>query len=193
MIFHFVGILLFVYDPKSAQLSFLTVIVCGVLLLLNEKRSGNYKSYAFIFLGGYLVEVIGVNTQILFGNYSYGSALGIKLLNVPPLIGLNWLIIIISGASISRWILKDKPLWVLAIAAAFICTLLDVIIEPVAIKFNFWQWDGDVVPIYNYVCWFILSIAFSYVYLAKKTDINRIGIRTYGIWILFFSLLNIIQ
>ncbi len=191
-LFHFFGVLLFAYNPQSAELSFLTLFVCGVLILLHEKKSRNYLVYMAIIFGGYLVEVIGVNTQLLFGEYSYGSALGIKLFNVPPLIGLNWLIIVISGASIARTLLKGKPIWLIAAFSAIICTLLDLIIEPVAIRFDFWSWEGGSIPVYNYVCWTIFSFIFSLMYLRSKVHVNKLGIYTYGVWILFFTFLNII-
>ncbi|OFZ54267.1 MAG: hypothetical protein A3D92_18290, partial [Bacteroidetes bacterium RIFCSPHIGHO2_02_FULL_44_7] len=151
-IFHFFGVLLFLYNPQSAQLSFLTIILCGLLILLHEKESRNYMVYLAIALAGYLVEIIGVNTHYLFGSYTYGDSLGIKLFNVPPLIGLNWLVIVISGASIARRLFHKKPLWFIALISALICTFLDVIIEPVAVKFNFWVWDSGSIPVYNYIC-----------------------------------------
>ena len=191
-IFHFFGVLLFAYNPQSAELSFLTLFVCGILILLHEKKVQNYLVYLAIFITGYLVELIGVNTSSLFGSYSYGDSLGFKLFNVPPLIGLNWLIIIISGASIARKFFQSKPIWFIAIISAIICTLLDVIIEPVAIKFDFWSWDGGSIPIYNYVCWLIFSFLFSLLYLRNKVHVNKIGVYTYGVWVLFFAFLNII-
>jgi putative membrane protein len=160
--------------------------------MLHEKKVQNYLVYLVIFLAGYLVELIGVNTNYLFGSYTYGDALGIKILNVPPLIGLNWLIIIISGASIARTFFKNKPIWFIAIISAIICTLLDVIIEPVAIKFDFWSWDDGSIPIYNYVCWLVFSFLFSLLYLRNKVHVNKIGVYTYGVWVLFFTFLNII-
>lgn len=191
-VFHFFGVLLFAYNPQSAELSFLTLFVCGILIMLHEKKVQNYLVYLVIFLAGYLVELIGVNTNYLFGSYTYGDALGIKILNVPPLIGLNWLIIIISGASIARTLIGKKPIWLIAIVSAIICTLLDLIIEPVAIKFDFWSWDGGSIPIYNYICWLIFSFLFSFLYLRNKIHVNKIGLYTYGVWVLFFAFLNII-
>lgn len=191
-VFHFFGIVLFAYNPQNAQLSFLTVGICALLILLHEKSGLSKLVYITIILFGYIIEVIGVNTTYLFGSYTYGTSLGVKFLNVPPLIGLNWLIIIISGASIARILLKKRPVWQIAIISAFICTFLDLIIEPVAIKFNFWQWENGRIPVYNYLCWIIFSFIFSFIYLREKVNVNKIGVYTYGVWIAFFSLLNFI-
>ena len=34
---------------------------------------------------------------------------------------------------------------------------LDVMIEPVAIALDFWQWSGGNIPLQNYVAWFITA------------------------------------
>ncbi|MBK7882949.1 MAG: carotenoid biosynthesis protein [Chitinophagaceae bacterium] len=53
--------------------------------------------YSFLLICvciGIAVEIIGVKTGFLFGNYSYGIVLGPKIQSVPILIGINWFIII---------------------------------------------------------------------------------------------------
>lgn len=55
-----------------------------------------------IFISSFLVEAIGVNTGRIFGEYSYGYALGPKLLNTPVIIGLNWFVLIYCTNIISR-------------------------------------------------------------------------------------------
>ena len=35
---------------------------------------------------------------------------------------------------------------------------VDLIMEPVAIANQFWSWEGGDVPLYNYVCWFLIAI-----------------------------------
>lgn len=192
-IFHFFGVLLFAYDPKSAELSFLTLFVCVFLILIHENNVQKYYIYLSIILIGYLIEIIGVNTNLLFGNYSYGDSLGVKIFNVPPLIGLNWLIIIISGASVSRLLFRKKSIWIVSLSSSIICTLLDIIIEPVAIKFNFWNWNNGDIPMYNYLCWLIFSFLFSYLYLRYKPHLNKIGPYTYGVWVLFFISLSFLN
>jgi uncharacterized membrane protein len=191
ILFHVVGLVLFFNDPNSSELSYLTILICGVVLMFNEKTSKSFIAYIVILLGGYFIEVIGVNTELLFGNYSYGSSLGFKLLNVPPLIGLNWLILVISGASIAKWVIGRQNIWIQAFLVAILCTGIDIIIEPVAIQYNFWNWEGDIVPLYNYACWFIFTLIFGYLYLRTKRPINFIAIQIFGIWIVFFSILNL--
>ena len=39
---------------------------------------------------GFFVELLGVKTGLIFGNYHYGATFGAKWQDVPYLIGLNW-------------------------------------------------------------------------------------------------------
>jgi putative membrane protein len=52
------------------------------------------------------LEVVGVKTGLIFGEYKYGSTLGIKLFEVPLIIGFNWVFVILGSISISRLITK---------------------------------------------------------------------------------------
>jgi putative membrane protein len=47
----------------------------------------------------------------------------------------------------------------IAFASACLLVLLDILIEPVAI-YNFWSWNETIVPIKNYIAWFIISFIF---------------------------------
>lgn len=55
-----------------------------------------------LFIASFLVEAVGVNTGMIFGSYSYGSALGPRLWNTPVIIGLNWFVLIYCTNVISR-------------------------------------------------------------------------------------------
>ena len=45
--------------------------------------------------------------------------------------------------------------------ASFLAALLmlgiDYIMEPVAIASDFWNWNGTIVPLWNYICWFLIA------------------------------------
>jgi putative membrane protein len=43
------------------------------------------------------------------------------------------------------------------IDASLLAVFFDWIIEPVAGKLGFWQWENGNIPFYNYVCWLIIS------------------------------------
>jgi putative membrane protein len=48
--------------------------------------------------------------------------------------------------------------------AALVPTLLDVIIEPVAIQTGMWHWYGGTPPLQNYLSWYAVSWLLSLAY-----------------------------
>ena len=70
----------------------------AILFHADHKDSRFYKILIYICLCGYIIEVIGVNSGIIFGRYSYLSALGFKVYNTPVIIGLNWFLLTYTAA-----------------------------------------------------------------------------------------------
>ena len=71
----------------------LNLLMSSVLLILaedNQKKAVFFLICCFVI--GFSAEVLGVKTGILFGDYQYGETLGVKLWEVPLVIGLNWFI-----------------------------------------------------------------------------------------------------
>ena len=192
IIFHVVGLILFATDPNASRLSYVTLLISGAALIIDEginlRKAAVLSS---IFVLGYSVELIGIKTDFFFGEYSYDTALGSKFLGVPLIIGLNWVIIVAASSSIIKYFIK-KPLILQALLAAALCTLLDFIIEPIAISYNFWTWTDGTIPFYNYLCWFGFSFLFSTMYLYRNKEINKTGIIIYIIWTNFFIILNLL-
>jgi bisanhydrobacterioruberin hydratase len=112
-------------------------------------------SIAFI---GFLAEMVGVNTGIIFGNYQYGSGLGIKLSNTPLLIALNWLFLVYTTSSVVDTFSLAK-VWRVLIPSA-IMLAYDLVLEQIAPTLNMWRWENDVIPFQNYLAWFALSVFF---------------------------------
>ncbi|OIN56021.1 carotenoid biosynthesis protein [Arsenicibacter rosenii] len=128
----------------------------ALLLWYHTDWSASFKTYILIaILTGFFIEVIGVKTGLIFGHYAYGPVLGPHLWGVPPMIGFNWLMLsYCCGSVCSRIAFSD---WTKAAVAASLMVLLDIFIEPVAIRLNFWHWYGQSVPLQNYVAWWIVS------------------------------------
>ncbi len=139
-----------------------------------EKNKSFYFFIGIVFIVGFLSEVVGVNTGLLFGDYHYSKILGIQLFQVPILIAVNWFIIIYCSG-IGTHVLLNKVIHRVAkdynepslklkamsviFDGASLAVLFDWLMEPVAIKLGFWTWDGDgSVPFYNYFCWLLISI-----------------------------------
>lgn len=134
------------------------LLMISALLILNNKEN-HFKVFGFVLVSGilgYFVEVIGVKTGLIFGFYNYGPTLGIKLLDVPLMIGVNWFLLTFSMGMTILPLVKNKYL------ATLLCTILlvglDFFIEPVAVKMEFWSWKDSIIPLKNYIGWFFTCL-----------------------------------
>jgi len=143
-----------------------------------------------ICLAGYFLEVAGVQTGVIFGEYKYGTSLGFQLFGVPLVMGLNWLVLIYS-VGVMFQSLKIHSV-IKSLLGASILTFLDFFIEPIAIKYNYWTWQEVQVPLQNYVAWYIASFIFLlFFYNLKFNKNNKIAFLLYIVQLLFFVLLNL--
>ena len=129
---------------------------CGILLYFHQEWNRNFLLFIVLtFLTGYFIEVIGVKTGMIFGEYQYETTLGFKILNVPPVIGINWLLLVYCvGSSFCR---VSKPLYFKVLYGALLMTMFDFLAEPIAIRLDMWSWRNTLPPLQNYVGWFITS------------------------------------
>ena len=193
VIFHTVGF----FGLQSASrayflsLSPLNLVLSFTCLLLSYSRLTYRLLLAILVVGiaGFTAEFIGVHTQLLFGEYHYGNNLGYKLAGIPLLIAINW--VMLSFSAIAIVISLQISVLVKALLSATLMTLLDFFIEPVAINSDFWSWADGIIPMYNYVCWFVLSFILHFWLLKKEVvEQNTVGIGLYVVLVLFFGLLN---
>jgi putative membrane protein len=78
-----------------------------------------------------------------------------------------------------------------ALFAAILMVGLDYFIEPVAMKYDFWHWQNNVVPIQNFVAWFVLAFGLQ-VYFQKTAVYknNPLAAWVFGVQAAFFIALN---
>ncbi|MFC1752182.1 carotenoid biosynthesis protein [Thermoproteota archaeon] len=109
---------------------------------------------AFVFGITFLLEFLGVNYGI-FGRYSYGSIFKIMIGGVPLAIEIDWILVILGLILILHDKVRSTILF--AISVGLIAFVVDcVLIEPVAITFGAWKWEGGV-PVSNYIFWFMVG------------------------------------
>jgi putative membrane protein len=178
VIFYTVGIVgthISVYKDSFFSLSYFNLLLSfGVLILArNDKNKVFWGFLGFAFFIGMISEWIGVHTGMLFGDYNYGKNLGIKVFDVPLVIGINWaMLTVVSSSVVSRIASNDLTKIVLS---AILMTLFDALMEPVAIRSDFWSWDSGVIPFYNYVSWFLISLILQVVYFRfKLVELNNV-------------------
>lgn len=152
--------------PLFKTLTPYNLLLTFVICFLHLPRKVFISNFIFLFIIGYGVEFLGVKTGLLFGNYEYGSTLGAQLFNVPLIIGVNWFVLAVGARGCANRITKNTFFQVLC--AAFLMVGLDFLIEPVAMKYEFWNWHQNKVPIQNYFMWFLVSLLMQVV-LNKKS------------------------
>ncbi len=137
-----------------------------------------------------LVEWLGVQYGLLFGDYSYGNNLGLKWDGVPILIGCNWVILVFITATIANAFIK-KSLYA-ALVASLLMVLLDLPMEIVAPKFDFWSFPLNA-PWNNYFSWFMIAFVMHIIYqrFQIKGDLN-FSSHLYISQLLFFVYFTII-
>jgi putative membrane protein len=75
------------------------------------------------------------------------------------------------------------------IIASLLMVGLDFLIEPVAINSDYWSWENNQIPLYNYVCWFLISFLIHIVYQKNKlTEQNSVYNCLYIVLVVFFTL-----
>ncbi len=140
---------------------------------------------------GFLVEVAGVHTGLIFGNYWYGASLGFKVVHVPVVIGVNWVILVYA---MTCWLgkLGLSGVW-RAILGAVLLTALDWVMEPVAVSLDFWQWQQNTIPVRNYIGWF--GTSFTLLLLSGQLEPkwkNKLAGSVLLIELLFFVILRLL-
>lgn len=194
-IIYFVGIIgIALYPEKFISLTpYNLAITCVLLLIYYPYKEKDFIRYViFLFAAGFAVEMIGVQTGKIFGSYYYGYALGFKLKHVPIIIGLNWVMLTLSTQSIAQKF--SNNLFVTSALGAALMVLLDVFIEQVAPKYHFWHWQNDVIPLQNYLAWFIISFLFHGLgSVMKFNKENKMAVFIYGIQLFFFFILNLLN
>jgi putative membrane protein len=208
ILFHSIGFLGIVYFQNDNIIKSTPINLLLMFLLIwytEENKISKFFTFACICaLVGISVELIGVHTGLLFGNYAYGKNLGPALFQVPWIIGINWFIVIYSASHFISWLYQkikkaipegESSLlrkWSICFDSAILAVFFDWLIEPVAIKLDFWSWINQAeIPLYNYICWFFISLILVVVFQRMKFEkINQFAIYLLMIQAMFFLLLR---
>lgn len=192
---HIAGFIGLQWQPSRAFFEMLIPfnLVSSTVILLYFHQDWRSSFIAFIaisFCVGFGIEWLGVHTGVIFGSYQYGSTLGFKLDEIPLIIGLNWLVLIYATGNIAMRF--HSSIWMRVLIGASLMVLIDILIEPVAIKHQMWSWNHDAVPIRNYLAWFSVSglLLFVFFNLNFKKD-NYIAIWIYSAQFFFFLFHNL--
>ncbi len=193
IILHMVGVagmLVPGYNSLMRSLTPLNLLLVAVLVIyFQADRSGRFMLFSIVcFVAGFTIEWVGIRTGWPFGSYYYGNTLGPKLGGVPLVIGLNWLVLTLSTASLLR---RIRHLLAGALAGAVFMVCIDYLIEPVAISNDYWHWESPNIPIENYIAWGFVAFLLHLLLRAMSINLeNKIDIFVVGSQVLFFATLN---
>jgi putative membrane protein len=177
-----------------------------LLLLFHQQVNKSFIVTSIgIFLAGFFIEVIGVQSGLIFGKYWYGQTLGTKVLGVPLVIGANWLLLIYCSNIVTivffelfkNSTLKKSILdytFTKATFASLLMVCLDYLIEPVAIHLDFWHWQFEKIPFQNFQAWFVIAFLLSCIFLNSKFQkLNPLATLLFALQFLFFISINIFK
>jgi putative membrane protein len=189
VVFHIVGFVGFIINPsyfKSLSPVNLLLSFSLIVIMSQQTKWQFYGALCLVAVLGFFVEVLGVKTELIFGSYNYGQSLGYKWLSVPLLIGINWSMLLYCTSQFSKF----KNTIVNSLFGAALMVGLDFFIEQNASKFDFWYWKSNIIPIQNYIAWFVIAFLLNLLvqkHLAQKPNLTAKAL--YVIQLVFFSAL----
>jgi putative membrane protein len=198
ILFHAVGLAGFTID--TLQPFFLQIVPFHLLLMLvivcisHNRFNARFILFMLIIaVAGYGVEWLGVHKNWLFGNYTYGQTLGLKWNDIPLIVAVNWLLLVYATGVFLQY-LPIRSVIARITIGAFVMMMLDVIIEPVAVQYDYWHWHSDTAwltaPVGNYVTWFLVSAAMLGIFEAFKfKNQSSVGIILLATQFVFFFIL----
>lgn len=195
------------------------IFMIGLILFFDVslKKKSIIQWLLATFLITFILEMIGTKTGLIFGSYTYSDVWLLQINGTPLIIGLLWVFVVLSGATIANLTVSylkrlEHFLWVngveltknlistadtnsfgwiiiKSLISAASAVILDIFLEPVAIKLDYWQWRGDIVPLQNYVAWFVIAFI-STVFLYRCRP--KFKLRSYQSFSLYAYLITII-
>ena len=155
LLFSFVVVIAF-HQPINRQL----LLFCGIAFLI-----------------GMLAEIVGVNTGQPFGQYYYTDKFGWQVMGVPLIIGLNWVLLGYVIGNVSHQFINHR--WGAVFVAALGMVLVDLLLEPFAIRHGLWVWGALQPPLQNYLAWFAVGVVVQFAYSQFRVHTTNVNALRY--------------
>ena len=172
------------------------VLVSNALLILarfERFRFSRVLAFLLVAVLSFGIEVYGVQSGNLFGEYTYGNNLGWKMWGVPLVIGLNWASLLVVMQQVSTYQLKIHNRILSAMSVAAMMTIFDLLLEMLAPMFDFWNFTHrSYAPTQNFVAWFAVSFLFALFGYSHFRNPNKTAV-LYGVaQVVFFTVLGLL-
>lgn len=198
LLFFVIGIIGIKINPEFAKLTPFHLLLNFILFIYSFEQRNHFffVQVMLLFAAGFMLELVGVQTGLLFGNYNYLNNLGPKIADTPLLIGVNWVLVSLSSISLVEWFAQKYKLRFNQLTASFLGGLLmvltDFFIEPIAPMLGFWEWQQGLIPLQNYTAWFFFGFVFCYWIIQQQLhNKSRYAAFLYVLQLLFFVSLNV--
>ena len=74
---------------------------------------------------------------------------------------------------------------------ASLMVIIDYSIEPVAMSLDFWSWQDYIIPVQNYIGWFIVAFILNILFQSLRLKIfNNLAVAVFIIQYIFFFVLS---
>jgi len=197
IIFFMVGVTGFAIPKTSNFFTHLTpaaLLLSVAALIIFHKPAITFKTsliFLLIFILSFLIEAAGVRSGLIFGSYVYGRGLGLKLIDTPLMIGINWLLLVYCTNIIVSSFPVSSPVKILS--ASVLMVIYDLVLEQIAPQIEMWEFDGRTAPVRNYVFWLLIAVFFQLILkLSGIKSENRLAAFVFFLQFAFFLALLII-
>jgi uncharacterized membrane protein len=145
-----------------------TVLVFAAASLLHAGLTRGPRAAAGLLAvaggGGLLAEAVGVATGVPFGSYDYTGTLGPRLLGVPVVIPLAWVMMAWPAYLVGARLARSRAARV-GVAAAALASW-DLFLDPQMVDAGHWRWADPspalpgvpAVPLTNYAGWALVAL-----------------------------------
>jgi putative membrane protein len=168
VILYAVGTAAHLYRPTLGLMTAMTpwfLLGCGLAVIWPSLRTGGRRFLlwgAAVYLVTFFLEALGVATGLVFGEYRYGPTLGLAAFGVPLVIAFNWAVVVYGAVRMAGR--RKRSDFMTAVMTGAVATMFDWIMEPVAIRLDYWTWAGGDIPLHNYIAWFVIATISAYAY-----------------------------
>ena len=168
-------------------------LISFVVLLVTD-RSDQKLLIPFaviVFVFGFIVEAVGVNTGFIFGDFAFGKSLGPKIFSTPIIIGFNWLMLVYCASVIASQLTDNR--YFISFLATVLIVVYDMVLENPAGIMDMWNWDWTNVPMRNFLSWFTIAWALNGILQLRKIKLeNPVAGTLFSAQFVCFLFLNLI-
>jgi putative membrane protein len=141
-------------DPEVWWISTLAILLFSAPVLLGAVAWLGPRRGLLLLIGlglyALVFESVAVATGVPYGRFGYSGVLGPPLLGLaPPAVLLAWTPLILGALAVTR------RSW----AAVALLVVLDLVLDPAAVRLGFWRWDEPGtyygVPLVNFLGWVV--------------------------------------